>query len=137
MRHQCTTLTPIARFGRSRFFGPVVLALLLLGACASMPPPTADIQAADQAIANAEGAGAQIYAAADLDEARNKLASANNAVADEQMSSAQRLAREAQVSAALAAAKSGMAQTRDENETIRKSLEILKQEMQHNEDSGS
>lgn len=70
----------------------VLTGALVLGACASMPPPTASLQAAHQAIAGAEQAEAGRYAPAELGEARAKLASADTAVAAQRMTMAMRLA---------------------------------------------
>ena len=79
---------------------------LLAASCASTPPaPTAALQAAQQAIASAERTDAGHYAAAELGEARTKLASANTAVAGQHMVAGARLAEQSQVEAELASAK--------------------------------
>jgi hypothetical protein len=55
--------------------------VLLLAACASTPPaPTANLQAAQQAIAAAERSEAARYAPGELSEAHTKLALADTAV---------------------------------------------------------
>jgi hypothetical protein len=61
----------------------------MLAACASTPPPTASLQAAQAAISNAERADASRYAAGELGEARTKLASADTAVREERMIAAE------------------------------------------------
>ena len=59
---------------------------LMIAACASTPPaPTAQLQAAQQAIATAERADAGRHAAVELGEARTKLAAADAAVREEKM----------------------------------------------------
>src|SRR4051812_38809716 len=73
-------------------------------AWAKTPPPTENLQAAQQAIANAERVDAATNAAAELAEARNKLSLATAAVAEKQMVVAQRLADESRAEAELAAA---------------------------------
>lgn len=104
---------------------------LLLGACASAPqPPTADLQAAEMAIANAERARVADYASVELSEARDKLTAARSAVQEEQMSQAQRLAQQARVDAELASARAEVAKAREVNEQMQKGTDTLKQEMQ-------
>src|ERR1700746_2804184 len=72
-------------------------AVLVLAACASTPPPTASLQAAHQAISNAERAEAGHYAPAELNEARSKLASADPAVSEGKRTMAAQLAEESNV----------------------------------------
>ena len=69
---------------RLRFAVPG-LALFLAAACASTPPPATNLQAAQQAIATAEGVDAATHAAVELGEARAKLSLAQNAVVQEDM----------------------------------------------------
>ena len=60
--------------------------VLLLAACASTPPaPTANLQAAQQAIAAAERSEAARYAPGELSEAHTKLALADTAVTERKM----------------------------------------------------
>lgn len=114
-----------------KFMGVAVAGLLLLGGCASAPqPPTSELQAAEQAIANAERARVADYASVELSEARDKLTAARSAVQNEQMSLAQRLAQEARVDAELASARAEVAKARVINEQMLKGTETLKQEMQ-------
>jgi PBP1b-binding outer membrane lipoprotein LpoB len=70
---------------RLRIAAGLTGALLLLASCASTPPPTETLKAAEQAISNADKADAGRYAAAELNAARTKLASANDAVKEEKM----------------------------------------------------
>lgn len=114
-----------------KLMGTAVTGLLLLGACASAPqPPTADLQAAELAIANAERARVADYASVELSEARDKLTAARSAVQQEQMSRAQRLAQQARVDAELATARAEVAKARVVNEQMQKGTDTLKQEMQ-------
>ncbi|MFN2329844.1 MAG: DUF4398 domain-containing protein [Chromatocurvus sp.] len=111
--------------------GAAVAGLLLLGACASAPlPPTADLQAAELAIASAERARVADYASVELSEARDKLRAARSAVQEEKMNQAQRLAQQARVDAELASARAEVAKARVVNEQMQKGTETLKQEMQ-------
>lgn len=115
----------------------VAAGLLVLGACASVPlPPTAELQAAELSIANAEQARVADYASPELAAAREKLAAARVAVAKEQMVSAQRLAEQSRAESELAIAKAETAKAKTVNDEMQKSTETLKQEMQRNTGAG-
>jgi len=110
-----------------------VAGLFVLAACASVPqPPTEALQAAEQAIANAEKARVADYASPELGEAREKLTAARSAVEKEQMELAQRLAEQSRADAELASAKAEVAKARTVNDEMQKSTNTLKQEMQRN-----
>lgn len=109
------------------------VALLALGACASVPlPPTEQLQAAEMAIANAEKARVADYASPELGEARDNLAAARTAVEQEKMALAARLAESSQANAQLATAKAEAARAKVVNVEMQKSIDTLKQEMQRN-----
>jgi hypothetical protein len=114
--------------GRKVAFG--LAGLLALGACASMPPPTASLQAARLAISTAEQAEAGHYAPGELSEARAKLDSAQSAVADQKMIVAERYAKESSAEATLAASKTAAAKAKAVNDEMRQSTNTLIQEMQ-------
>lgn len=104
---------------------------LMIVACASTPPaPTAQLQAAQQAIANAELTDAGRDAAVELGEARTKLAAADAAVREEKMAAAARLADESRVSAELAAAKTATVKATAVNDEMKRSTGTLIDEMQ-------
>jgi multidrug efflux pump subunit AcrA (membrane-fusion protein) len=105
--------------------------LFMFGAVwAKTPPPTESLQAAQQAIANAERVDAATNSAVELGEARSKLSLATAAVADKQMVVAQRLADEARVEAELAAARSTAAKANAVNNDMRRNTSTLIEEMQ-------
>ena len=108
--------------------------LLALAACASTPPapPTAALQAAQLAIANAEQARAAEYAPAELSLAREELASAQNEVKREHMVLALHLAEQSRAGAELASARAEAAKAMAVNDELHKSNEAMKQEMQRN-----
>jgi len=107
------------------------LALLFVSACASTPPiPATHIQAAQQAIANAERVDAATHAAAELGEARGKLSSAMHAIEQEDMLTAGQFADEARAEAELAAARSGAAKANAVNQDMKHSTATLIEEMQ-------
>src|SRR3569833_1607129 len=93
--------------------------LVTVAGCASAPPPpTANLQAAQQAIANAERVEAGRYAAGELGEARTKLASADTAVTDKKMDLAAQYADESRADAELAAAKPSLSKAHTVNADI-------------------
>jgi hypothetical protein len=106
--------------------------LLILGACASTPPPTSSLQGAREAIANAERVEAGRYASGELAEARTKLASADTAVSEQRMPMAERLADESRVEAELASAKTADVKATAVNDEMRRSNGTLLEEMQRN-----
>jgi hypothetical protein len=107
--------------------------LLLLVSCASVPQsPTAELQAAELAIKDAERARVSEFASAEMSEARDKLRAANSAVQQEKMVVAKRLAEQSRVDAELASAKAKAARAEIVNDEMRKSIDTLKHEMQRN-----
>jgi uncharacterized protein DUF4398 len=107
------------------------LVLILAAACATTPPvPAPNLQAAQQAIANAERVDAATHAAVELGEARAKLSSAQHAVDGKDMLTASRLADEARAEAELAAARAGAAKADAVNQDMKRSTATLIEEMQ-------
>ena len=115
----------------------VATAALLASACASTPPPTAQITAAQQAIDGAERAQAAEHAAADLSQARSKLAAANNAVQNEDMDEALRFAEEARADAELATARTAASKAQAANAEIREATRVLVEELNRNSTGGT
>jgi PBP1b-binding outer membrane lipoprotein LpoB len=110
----------------------VLAGALIITACASTPAPTAQLQAAQQAIAAAERTDASRHAAAELGAAQAKLASANTAVHAREMDAAARLADESRVEAELAAARTASVKARMVNDEMKRSTGTLIDEMQRN-----
>ena len=105
--------------------------LMLIAACASAPPaPDSALDAAKVAITNAEKAEAGQFAAAELGEARTKLALADNAVREESMVVAERFAQESRVQAELASARTAMAKSAAVNKEMERGADALNEEMQ-------
>lgn len=104
---------------------------LLFTGCASSPPvPTASLTEARQAIEVAESDDASHYAAAELDEARQKLLSADKAVTAQKMIAADRLAQEAAATAELASARTEAAKAIAVNLEMRRGTQALTEELQ-------
>jgi hypothetical protein len=107
-----------------------LLASLIVGGCATVPPaPTANLQAAQQAIANAERVEAGRYAAGELGEARTRLASADTAVSEKKMDLAAQYADESRADAELAAAKTSESKANAVNAEMKQSTGTLVEEM--------
>jgi Domain of unknown function (DUF4398) len=104
--------------------------VLLLAACASTPPaPTANLQAAQQAIAAAERSEAARYAPAELSEAHTKLALADTAVTERKMVVAEHFADQSRAEAELASAKTSAAKAIAVNDEMKRSNGTLIDEM--------
>jgi len=114
---------------RLRIALPALL-IFAAAACASTPPPATNLQAAQQAIANAERVDAASLAAVELGEARAKLSAAEKAVAEKEMVAGAQFADEARADAELAAARAGAKKANTVNAEIRRSTATLVEEMQ-------
>jgi hypothetical protein len=125
------TSPPARRVLQLRPTVAVVSALLIAG-CASTPPPTANLQAANQAIANAERQEAGRYAAGELAEARTQLVSADTAVGQKKMLEAARFADESRTEADLASARASAVKAKVVNDEMVRGTGTLIQEMQRN-----
>jgi outer membrane protein OmpA-like peptidoglycan-associated protein len=101
-----------------------------LSACASTPPPTNELAAAQQAVSRAEDADADQYAAAELAAARNALGAAQAAMARGDDDQARVLAATAAADGELALARSHAATTRAEIEQRRREIASLRQRLQ-------
>lgn len=112
----------------------LVSMLALITACASaVKVPSAEFQAAEQAIANAERAQVIRYTSTELNVARNELTAARRAVTAKDMAQAQRLALQAQLSAELAMARAELIKAQAVNQDMQQSIEVLQLETQRNQ----
>jgi len=112
------------------FKGATAVGILMLTACASVPPPHQALRDAERAIAYAEQSRVADYASPELKEAREKLTAARIAVEQEKMVEAQRLAEQSKADAELASAKAEASKAKAINEEMQKGIGTLKQEMQ-------
>jgi len=101
-----------------------------LGACASMPPPTAELNNAQQAVVRATGADADQYAADQVDLAREGLGRAQAAMAEGREDVARKLALAAWADADLAYALSREALAAAELAQRQSEVEQLQQRLQ-------
>jgi putative cell wall-binding protein len=110
-------------------------ATLLVAGCATAPmAPTASLNEAKLAIEAAEKSDASHYANAELDEARQKLKLANNAVTAKNMVVASRYAEESTVTAELATARTEAAKAAAINDELNRGAKALIEEMQRTGD---
>lgn len=113
---------PVARAWRVL---PAVAALAL-GACASTPPPTAQMAVSQAAVARASGPAAA-EAPAELASARDKIARANQLLAAKDNAGARRLAEEAEADAALAEALARETRSASALSEVRESIRQLRE----------
>lgn len=104
-------MTGKVKLGHAALIWAVLASLV---GCASAPPPTAEIGAAEAAIAEARRGSATDYAPVELDFAEQKLQAAQAALEQRDNPRARDAAAQAQADAELALAKSRAAQARAE-----------------------
>jgi hypothetical protein len=108
--------------------------ILFCTACSTaMPPPTAALNSARDAIVRAEESGARQHADAELNEAQQKLVQAERSVRGEQMVEAERLAQESMITAQLASARSEAAKALEITREMRRSVDALAEELRRQE----
>lgn len=114
---------------RREIHAAALFAVLMLAGCASTPPPTGLLDAAELAISNARDARADDFAPVELGFAEEKLALARRAMAEREYEDARMIAGEAELNATLALARSRAAAGRaavrkqaEENERLRREL---------------
>jgi chromosome segregation ATPase len=107
----------------------LVLALAL-GGCATLPPPTAELSAAQQAVSRADGADADQHAAELISQARSGLAQAQAAMAQGRHNDARLYATLAAADADLAHARSREAVANQELAQRRGEIAELRQRLQ-------
>lgn len=117
-------------FAQIRFLLMGAVLACAMSACATLPPPTGELSAAQQALVRAEGADADQYAADSIGAARQSLTQAQAALADGRNDEARRLALTAAADADLAHAKSREALAKAELAQRRAEIADLQQRLQ-------
>jgi Domain of unknown function (DUF4398) len=107
-----------------------MLATLFIAACASTPPPTAQVAVSNAALANAVSAGGPELAADEMRVARAKLERANAAMVAKDYAMAGMLAREAEVDALLAASRARSAKAQKAAAAVQEGSRVLTEELQ-------
>jgi Domain of unknown function (DUF4398) len=114
---------------RNGFILAAAVGLFSMAGCASESArPTAELSRASTLIDQAEKAGAQRYAAADLDRARDELKQANGAADDGKQQEARYRAGEAAADAELALARADSAEAQHAATQIQEGNEALQNE---------
>ena len=103
-------------------------ALALLGACASTPPPTAELAVGRAAVERATGTAAA-DAPIEMAAARDKITRADAAYADENYALAKQLALEADADATLAEAQSRSVRSDHALTEVNEGIRMLREEM--------
>lgn len=103
---------------------------VLLVACASTPPPTAELAAGRAAVEGAQASGAREFAGAELEAARNKLDLAQQASSRGDNDLARRLAEAAEADARLALARAYSARSNNAASQVERGLQTLQEELQ-------
>ncbi len=116
---------------RSKIHCVLLIFTLALAACTPAKPPTADIEAAQSAVATARQAGASTYAPLELRAAEDHLSQAKASVDTGDFDIALRMADESKVDSELAAVKSRLGKDREnvqkqirENARLRRDLNL-------------
>ena len=119
-----------ASFAQIRFLLVGTVLASALAACASLPPPTNELAAAQQAVTRADGADADQYAALEITAARGELSQAQQAMARGREDEARTLALAAAADADLAHAKAREALATAELTQRRAEVAELRQRVQ-------
>jgi hypothetical protein len=110
----------------------ILFVVFISGCTSSLPPPTQQIAAAEEALSNAEQARVAEHSLPELQEARSKLSNARAAVQNNEMLLAKRMAEQASIDIKLASAKAELAKAEIVNTDMERGIDVLKQEMQRN-----
>ncbi len=108
----------------------LLVSVLALGACASLPPPTEELAAAQLSVARAGDADADQYAPTDIAQARRALEQAQAAMGSQRSDEARTLALSASALADLAHARARQAATDAELAQRRGEITSLRQRLQ-------
>lgn len=121
--------TPPSTQARHWLLATATAVSLLLGACASMPPPTAQMAVATAAVAHAAAAGSTELAPVEMTTARQKLDRANVAMAVKDYPLALAMAQQSQVDAQLAEAKAHSIQASKAAAELQEASRVLREEI--------
>jgi hypothetical protein len=120
---------PRSSFARISAPATIAGSLLLVMACATTPPPTAEIAVSKAAVSDASGAGGAEFAPSDMKSARDKLDRAEVAMAAKDYDRALSLAQEAQVDAKLAEVKADSSKARKAADELSEDTRVLQDEI--------
>lgn len=106
----------------------LAIGALVAGCAGNVERPTAELTRARTLVDQAEQAGAQRYAAAELEQARDKLRQADAMAEEGEAEEARQLAVEAALDAELATARTTSSEAQRAAREIERSVEVLRQE---------
>jgi hypothetical protein len=107
-----------------------LIVLLALSGCGTIPPPRAELSAAEVAVEGAEQADAAQFAPAQLSLAQDKLGRARAAMDAREFVAARRLAEQAEVDAQLAEAEARSELARAHAAELRETIRLLRDEIE-------
>jgi hypothetical protein len=115
-----------------------MIATAWLGACATQgPPPTEEMTRAKTLVEQADRAGAQRYAAADLQRAHDELSNAEKANGEKKYDDARRYAESAEADADVASARASAGEAEQAAHEIMQGNDTLRQESERGSTSAS
>jgi len=118
---------------RRGFLAAAAIGLLSVGCATQSPRPTVEITRARTLIQQAEKAGAQQYAAVELDQARDKLRLADAAANDGKHEEARARANEASADAELAMARKNSGEAKKSALEVQEGTDTLRRESERNQ----
>lgn len=101
----------------------------VIAGCATVQPPTAQLEVAKVAVTTAASAGGNEFASAEMQAAQDKLNRAVQAMTEKDYKKAQVLAEQAQADAQLATAKAASAKAQKAAETVHEDSHVLRKEL--------
>lgn len=117
---------------RALLTGTLAAAVLAVGCAGGPPKPLEEMSRAKTLIEQAEQSGGQQYAAVEIQSARDKLQTAEQASGKGKNDVAQRLATEASLDAQLAVAKTSSGKSKASAAEVSESVETLRREASRN-----
>ncbi|OIR05615.1 hypothetical protein GALL_123590 [mine drainage metagenome] len=112
-----------------RGIGVSLAAVILISACASVPPPIEQMAVSKAALNDANSAGANEFAPVQLKSAMDKMQGAEQAMAAKDYPLAKRLAEEAEVDAKLAGLTARSVKAQKAAEAIQEDSRVLRNEI--------
>jgi hypothetical protein len=106
-----------------------VIAVILISACASVPPPTEQVAISNEVVKNANSSDANKFAPLQLKSANEKMKAANDAMRDKKYELARQLSEQAQVDAQLAIEMERSAKAQKAADAIQEDNRVLRQEI--------
>ena len=101
----------------------------VIAGCATVQPPTAQLEVAKVAVTTATSAGGNEFASAEMQAAQDKLNRAVQAMTEKDYKKAQVLAEQAQADAQLATAKAASAKAKKAADTVQEDSHVLRKEL--------